>query len=664
MKSPNQSNESQVPLQPGFPEWLRVSFVEELPLCVILKDLDGKFTYVNKQTARLFGLPAEAIVGKTDFDLYPNELAQKYWDDDRMVIQSGQAIEQIEKNVTVPASRIVKVRKTPLRCRDGKIIGIEVLFWDVTAHQEAEANLEQERFLLQSLLNHLPDFIYFKDLESRFLRVSRAHASRLGLSNPADAIGSKDSDYFTKPYADAARMDELQLIRSGQNVLGREEHACWPDGSETWVATSKLPLRDEGGKTVGTFGISRDISELKAAAEALERAKQVAEAASRAKSEFVANLSHEIRTPMNAIIGMAELLANSGLDEQRTEQARTILESGECLLRLLNDILDFSRIESGRVELDPVPGDLSNCVQGAIRLMKVQANEKSIKLEARVNLATPDFVVADFVRLRQILVNLIGNAIKFTAQGGVTLSVDHVSRINQMVTLQFAVSDTGIGIPNDKLDVIFEEFEQADKSTTRRFGGTGLGLAITSRLVKLMGGQIKVKSQTGLGSTFSFSLTFPVADETETSEFGDPNKASSSSQTSSEPLRILLAEDGETNQMVATILLEGLGHQVKIAHNGCEAVQLSDTESFDLILMDLEMPEMDGIQATRQIRNREYGTNRHMPIIAMTAHAMESDEQRCLEAGMDAYIAKPIRQNNVFVTIENLMKKVKSRSSL
>ncbi|MGB7346825.1 MAG: PAS domain-containing protein [Pirellulaceae bacterium] len=657
MTAPDPPIDSQNALPAGFPGWLRESFVEELPHCVILKDLKGKFTYVNKQTAKLLGLPIESIIGKTDFDLFPKELAQKFWDDDRSVIEAGQAIEHIEKNGTTPVSRLVKVRKRPIRSRAGEIIGIEVVFWDVTEHQTAEADLEKERFLFQTLLDNLPDFIYFKDLESRFLRVSRAHAERLGLSDAADVVGTKDSDYFSNKYAEAARADELQLIRTGQDVLGHEEHAVWPDGSETWVATSKLPLRDEKGHVVGTFGISRDISELKAAAEELRLAKEIAEAASRAKSEFVANLSHEIRTPMNAIIGMAELLVSGGLEGIRTEQAKTILESGECLLALLNEILDFSRIESGRVELDPVPGDLRDLVGGVVRMLTVPANEKSIELKSEIHTDVPRCVVADFIRLRQVLINLVGNAIKFTHQGSVVLQVAQEAIHHETVTLRFSVSDSGIGISSDKVGLIFEEFEQADKSTTRRYGGTGLGLAITSRLVKLMGGQIKVESQVGYGSTFSFTLEFPVADDRQFESREDSSGAiSTATKDFLEPLRILLAEDGMTNQMVATMMLSQQGHVVTVANHGREAVELSQKEAFDLILMDLEMPEMDGIQATRAIRDRERGTETHVPIIAMTAHAMESDEQRCLDAGMDAFIAKPIRQETVFATIQRITK--------
>ncbi len=658
MNKDKRSSESFDELPPGFPEWLQGSFIEELPLYMILKDLEGRFSYVNRKMSIMLGLSVENIIGKTDFDFFPADLAGKYRDDDRIVIQTGQVAEYIEENRSDLVSRLVKVRKTPIRTPAGEIIGIEVLFWDVTAHQAAESDLEHERFLFQTLLNYLPDFVYFKDLESRFLRVSRAHAKRLGLSNPADAVGTTDNDYFPNEYAEAARADELQLIRTGQDVLGREEHAIWPDGSQTWVATSKLPLRDEQGRIVGTFGISRDISELKSAAEALEKARKTAEAASRAKSEFVANLSHEIRTPMNAIIGMAELLLGGGLNDVRTMQAKTILEAGECLLALLNEILDFSRIESGRIELDPTPGDLRDCIGAVVRLLAMRAEEKSVALKFDVTPAVPDFVVADFSRLRQILVNLVGNALKFTERGEVALRIEQEHRDDNEVTLRFSVSDTGIGIPAEKLGAIFEEFEQADRSTTRRYGGTGLGLAITSRLVNLMGGQIEVESRMGHGSTFSFSLAFPVADDQQVDDNQDTCEATTkSAKLSLEPLRILLAEDGATNQLVATMMLSERGHQVTVANDGREAVELSAKESFDLILMDLEMPEMDGLQATQLIRARERGTVTHLPIIAMTAHAMESDEQRCLDAGMDMYIAKPIRQETLFETIERATKK-------
>ena len=792
MTAQDRPTESQDALPTGFPKWSRDSLVEDLPFYVILKDLSGTFIYVNRKVDRLLELPRESIVGKTDFDFFPREIARKYRDDDQRVIESGDTVESLEENRVRNVSRRVKTRKSPLRDSAGQIVGVEVIFWDVTAHLAAEADLEQERYLFQTLLHNLPDFIYFKDLESKFLRVSDAHAQRMGLAAPADAIGTDDSQYFSKEYAQSAREDELHLIRTGQKVLGREEHATWPDGSQTWVSTSKLPLRDKTEQIVGTFGISRDITQLKDTAAALEQARLVAEAASRAKSEFVANLSHEIRTPMNAIIGMAELLQNGGLDAVEKDQAQTIVESAEALLALLNEILDFSRVEAGRVELDPIPIDLRENIGGVMKSLSVRAHEKEVELAHHIDSEIPDVILVDFIRLRQVLVNLIGNALKFTESGEVVLSVVCEKLTNDAVTLQFQVRDTGIGIPREKLKAIFEEFEQVDKSTSRRYGGTGLGLAIATRLVQLMGGQIDVDSEPGKGSTFAFSGVFPVAkvpvdsartallsslagkrvlvvDDNETSlkilsemvsswgmrpttvsnghdalevmrqslQTSDPfttvvvdanmptfdgfalaksigqngllettkiimltsgvrkdeadlcaqlgiqirlrkpvrhselltslaaalgikrvpadgSAKPSVLKSGTRPLRILVAEDNLVNQKLAIGLLSREGHEVTIANNGNQAVKKSANVKFDLILMDLEMPEMDGLEATRLIRSREQSTSMHVPIVAMTARALASDEQQCLDAGMDAYISKPIRQQTVFETISFL----------
>ncbi len=654
--------------------------------------------------------------------------------------------------------------------------------------QRRKDELDKERHLVHALMEHVPDSIYFKDGSSRFLMISRALAERFGLDDPSEAIGKTDFDFFTKEHAEQAREDEERLMRTGRALVNVEEKETWPDGTQTWVSTTKLPLYDRDGIIVGTFGISRDITEQKLTAEALREAKIAAEEANRTKSEFLANMSHEIRTPMNGIIGMIELLLNTPLTPHQMEYLNLANHSADSLLRLLNDILDFSKIEAGKLELEMLPFLLRDTLGDTLQSLSVRAAEKGVELACRIKPDVPDGLMGDPGRLRQIVVNLVGNAIKFTDEGEVVVTVSLDSADESSVGLHVEVSDTGIGIPGDRLDRIFEVFSQVDSSTSRRYGGTGLGLAISAQLVGMMGGRIWAESQLGQGSRFHFTVTLGrheevpltpisvdslqglrvlIVDDNRTNrvvleemllawdmsptpvdggepalhelraavrrdesyqlvlldvmmpemdgfalarkirddpelrdttllvlssagrpedsvrcrEFGvaryliKPIKQSdlldavieifgpdalARTATSgagvpetspTRPLRILLAEDGLINQRVAVDLLEGHGHAVTVANNGLEAVEAFEREPFDLALMDVQMPLMDGFQATAAIRAKERATGTRLPIVAMTAHAMKGDREKCLEAGMDDYISKPIRAGSLLDAI-------------
>ncbi len=383
----------------------------------------------------------------------------------------------------------------------------------------------------------------------------------------------------------------------------------------------------------------------------IERLLQEAQQASRSKSEFLANVSHEIRTPMNGIIGMTDMVLASHVTPEQRDYLETAQLSAKSLLTVLNDVLDFSKIEAGRLELNPIEFALRQHVEETARVLSVAADAKKLKLGVSFAEEVPDRVVGDPDRLRQVLLNLIGNAIKFTAVGGVTIRIDIESEAENAATLRFSVRDTGIGIPADKQDLIFEAFRQADGSTTRKYGGTGLGLAICVRLVNMMGGTIGVESEPGKGSTFHFTAIFGVsrvpgdAQPTDSLSLRNMLTVVGTGASGSDPratLRVLVAEDNPINQRLAMRLLEKRGHSVAVAATGREALECTERERFDLILMDVQMPDMDGLEATVIIRQREKEHGGYTPIVALTAHTMTGDRERCLDAGMDNYINKPI----------------------
>lgn len=755
---------------------LSQSLIDSLPLKVFRKDLEGRFVLANQRFCEELGRPLDEVVGKTDFDFFPAELAEKYRADDQRVVATGEPLELIEEHETPAGEKIyVQVMKAPVRDAEGRIIGTQGMFWDVTDRVRAD-----ERF--RRLVNANLLGIVTTDFSGPIIDANRAFLEMLGYSEQDLQDGRIVWDRITPPeyrQRDAAAIEQLR--RTGR-CEPYEREFLRADGSRVPVLIG-FTSAEEKPDTFICFAL--DITERKRAEVQLRAAKEAADAANRAKSQFLANISHEIRTPLNAIIGMTELVLNTPLDDEQREYLSLVAQSGENLLAIINDILDFSKMEAGKLRLEQTEFDVRECVGEVLKALATSAYDKGLELLSDVKNEVPAWLRGDPVRLRQVLVNLVSNAIKFTEEGEVVVSVALVARDRDRVTLQFAVRDTGIGIPPELHQKVFSAFEQVDKSSTRRFRGTGLGLAIASSLVELMGGRMWLESEPGRGSTFYFSvplevvepaaparplepvrgLRMLVVDDHATSrqtlidmltqwearpeavgsaadalallrdaqKAGDPFRVllidaslrdsdgfrlaqqvlddpqlrecrcilmlPSGERTGGiarceklgipayllkpisqselleaiyltlgmaglrpakltripamdqKPLRILLVEDSLVNQKLAIGLLRHFGHQVTVANDGKEGVARYQSEDFDLVLMDVQMPNMDGLEATRKIRALEKKTGRHVPIIAMTAHAMQGDREQCLAAGMDDYLAKPIRAQQLYDAI-------------
>ncbi|MGD0453689.1 MAG: ATP-binding protein [Solirubrobacteraceae bacterium] len=498
--------------------------------------------------------------------------------------------------------------------------------------KERALRVTNERF--QGILDNANAAIYIRDAAGRYLLVNREF-ERICSVRAQDILGCTGNELGAAETAEQVRAMDRAVIEAGAPISFEQEvHS--PDGVRTYLAV-KFPIQDEDGAKTAVAGISTDITDQK---HALAEAEEV----SRHKSEFVASMSHEIRTPLNGVVGMTNLLRDTELDPVQRQYAEALAASSEALLAVINDILDFSKIEAGRLELDATSFELRGAVEEACLMLTSQARAKGLGIKHWLDASVPVMVEGDRGRLRQILLNLLSNAVKFTTSGEVTVNVfDDGGSV-----VRFEVVDTGVGIDADQAARVFESFVQADQSTTRRYGGTGLGLAISRELAHRMGGEIGAKPGEAGGSVFWFTAILPAVDASAViveAISGGPARLEHAPEAKTRTERngavVLVAEDNEINHAVAKALLSKLGLRTAIAHNGREAVEMALAKDYAAILMDCQMPELDGYEATRRIRAAEKA--RRVPIIAMTAHSMPGDRERCLAAGMDDYLSKPVR---------------------
>ncbi len=514
-------------------------------------------------------------------------------------------------------------------------------FWAAVLKRRVRAQtaeIDDQRAFLRQIIDMCPNYIFVKDRDGRFTLVNQALAEASG-SAPEELIGCNDEAIAPPEQAQLFHRIDREVIETREERVVHGEAHTDAAGHTRYLHTVKRPITNEHGEVTHVLGVANDITLHKQAEVSMEQARAAAETANLAKSEFLASMSHEIRTPLNGIIGMSELCLDTTLQAEQRECVQTVKTSADALLAVINDILDFSKIEAEKLQLDELDFELRPLIDDVVHAHALRAQQKQLELKVAVDPDVPEFVHCDAQRFRQILSNLLGNALKFTEAGHIQVSAQVSRRVRDECILEIAVADTGIGIAADRQQVIFSPFVQADSSSTRQYGGTGLGLAICTRLVKMLGGNLWLESELGRGSTFHFTLQARVAQPAQVAPAPD-SVAQNVSAAHVDPLNVLIAEDNTVNQLVMSRLLQKRGHRVVVAENGRIALERAHRESFDIIFMDIEMPEMDGFEATALLRADP--KLRDAWVVALTAHGSAQDRQRCLDAGMNDYLAKPI----------------------
>lgn len=616
-------------------------------------DTEHRIVRVNKKAANSMGYEPKEIIGKKCYEIFHRTGEPPDFCPHVKTMREGckHTIEVFDKVL----KGTFMISTTPLFNGDGIIIGSIHVATDISDLKEAEESLLEQINFLQVLIDTIPAPIFYKDRNGLYLGCNKALEDYLRL--PKEKIlGRSVFEVTDKHIAEKYHKTDLELFKN-PGKLEYEIQITYPDKTKHHFVVNKATYLNRNKEIAGIVGVILDITELKNIQADLIKAKTEAELANKAKSEFLASMSHEIRTPMNAIIGMSELLLDTPLTQEQAKYVKVLHDAGESLLNLINDILDISKIESGQIELEEVEFDLLEVVERLLDVLSLKANEKGLELAYTIDPDVPVFLKGDPTRLRQVLVNLIGNSIKFTEKGEVVLNIslgrdesyNHVSKGREgRVKLLFTVKDTGIGIPEDKLTSIFEKFTQADTSTTRKYGGTGLGLAISKKLVEMMGGSIWVESRLGKGTKMSFTAQFDFQKGKERIKEKYP-------PIDIKNMKVLVVDDNSTNRMILKQMAENLGAIVKEVESGIKAIEelkksALESSPYDLILLDYHMPDIDGVEVIK--RGQEMGVITTENIIMLTSGYIKEESEKARKVGIRTILNKPIKRTELLETIK------------
>lgn len=621
-----------------------------LPINVFLKDEAGRFLFINENASEIVGLRPEEAVGKNEYDVFPEAIARESARKDQILSRARGKIMMYQEDLEVKDE--IRHMIAGKKFIDSSIYKQQSLLlsfsFDNTEAVKAQRDLEEQRKFVRQVIDSAPNLVFVKDWDGNFLLVNQAMADLFGITKEQLILQNNADVHSNRQETEEYIKVDRQVISSGEEII-LEEPFTLADGEVKWYQTTKKPFYYEKGETC-VLAICVDITQRKKDAEELIRAKK-------AKEQFLANMSHEIRTPVNGISGMLNLLEDTPTNSEQEKYITSIKEATNNLRVIINDILDISAIESGKLRFEKIGFKPNHQISAVANAFTLQAREKGVTIEEDTDPATRTIVLGDPVRLNQILMNLVGNALKFTYSGKITVSSRLLKAEQQQYHIAFTVTDTGIGIPQEKFEEIFESFKQADTSVTRRFGGTGLGLTICKQLSEMQGGTISVESEVGKGSTFRFVIPYEKGTEadlmvTENSQSGSNDEDIKRLQG----MRVLLVEDNDINRIYARNIISKRGCVVDIAENGLIALEKIRKKNYDVVLMDVQMPVMDGLEATKTIRTQFAPPKSEVPIIALTANAIKGDNERCLEAGMNDYLSKPFEPNDLYQVLFKLLK--------
>ncbi|MDF9842300.1 MULTISPECIES: PAS domain-containing hybrid sensor histidine kinase/response regulator [unclassified Paenibacillus] len=621
------------------------SLFEYTPAAVYSFDLQGVYLSANSNLEAMTGYSKEELVGNSFVPLiHPKDLTRtkEHFKQATQGIPQHYEISIIHKE---GHTLVLDVTNVPIVI-NRQIVGVYGIAMDITEQKKYVEQIETLSYQHSLILNSVNEGIFGMDTQGISMFINPAGAKMLGYEAMGFiGIPNHAAIHHTKPDGNHYPLEDCPIyktIQDGQPRQVKEEIFWRKDGSSFLVDYTTNPII-ENGRIIGAVVVFSDITN----ENEILKAKESAERAADAKSEFLAIVSHELRTPMNGIIGMTDLLLETGLTLEQADYAEIIRKSGKDLLYILNDILDFSKIEAGKLMLSHDPIDLHSILRSIAELFAGKANEKNIRMTYRIDPQIPTFIMGDPHRLQQILVNLVGNALKFTDTGEILVAVDkNPTKDSSIILLEFSVKDTGIGIPADRLGELFQSFSQLHPAINRKYGGTGLGLAICKKLVELMGGRIGVESTEGDGSTFRFTIISHTPKEESSVDIAETTTANQKKDAHHPSLRILVAEDHPVNQKLLVTILRKKGYAPDLVDNGADAVEAISHKEYDLIFMDLQMPVMDGLKATSIIR-RLLPADKGPAIVAVTAYARPEDKEKCLAVGMQDYISKPIRNADI-----------------